>query len=683
MRWDPCPEQVEHGCTDHREVVDAGSNVLLVHAKCNQGNCYYNTKVGHKHSDLADRDLMREFSTHCRKQGVGVLYYVQLSRERRSFTYPERRAVGADGKPVLLTSSNPLLASREERPVVCMNGPHRQFIKDVLTELSRGYDFDGFWLDCYNWWGRVNPCFCETCKQTYRSDTGTEIPRSALLGSSEGRRYIEWRRKLNSTILDDVIATVRSVNPKLTVTHNGSGVNPFSDWTFCDSDDYVSHEFHFNEGLGHLSLLCQKNTALKRGVPFEIEIWRFANRLGGARATSRGYQVRPSEALLTEMASIAAHGGFTQYYDQVRPDGTLEGKSLEMLRPAFASLSARQPWSRVGAQIPYAALLWSKATEGFAPPDAQSLHRDALAGSFSALMESHVPVAVLSEREVSGGRMQGARVLIVDAAECLPAECARAIGEFVSEGGGLVVTHRSSLLDARGIGTGNFVLSSLMGVDFKGMSEKWYGYINPEREHPVTAGLTLDFPLSVYETLQTQVRAHAGTDTLAAIINPLRGFHMGYPPHERTGFPALLVRPHGKGRVVYAAAPLGALYHRFNHADNRRLIVNAAKWAAREGPPVKLKAPETVEMVAWRDDPAKRTIIHLINRTGAGLSQGEGSMMHEVIPVHDLELRVARSLAVGTVKLQPGNRPVQSEQAGPWIRITIPKIDTWEVIEIG
>jgi hypothetical protein len=88
-------------------------------------------------------------------------------------------------------------------------------------------------------------------------------------------------------------------------------------------------------------------------------------------------------------------------------------------------------------------------------------------------------------------------------------------------------------------------------------------------------------------------------------------------------------------------------------------------------------------MVAWRDDPAKRTIIHLINRTGAGLSQGEGSMMHEVIPVHDLELRVARSLAVGTVKLQPGNRPVQSEQAGPWIRITIPKIDTWEVIEIG
>src|SRR5215831_16249570 len=61
------------------QVAAAGSNVLLVHAKCNQGNCYYNTTVGHKHSDLGNRDLMAEMSALCRRRGITILFYVQLS----------------------------------------------------------------------------------------------------------------------------------------------------------------------------------------------------------------------------------------------------------------------------------------------------------------------------------------------------------------------------------------------------------------------------------------------------------------------------------------------------------------------------------------------------------------------------------------------------------------------------
>ena len=281
------------------QVAASGTNVLLVHAKCNQGNCYYNTKVGHKHSDLGDRDLMAEVSALCRKRGLTVLYYVQLSRERRSFERPERRAIDSQGRPVMKASDNPLLAAREEAPVVCMNGPHRQYIKDILAELSRGYDFDGFWLDCFNWWGKVNPCFCEFCKAAYQRDTGAAIPQQGLFTTPEGKRYIDWRRRLNTTILHDVIGTVRGINPSLTVTHNASGDSAWSNWEFCDNDDYVSHEYHFSEGYGQLSLLCQRNRSLKPGVPFEIEIWRFANRHGGLRSTMRAYQVRRPEVLLT------------------------------------------------------------------------------------------------------------------------------------------------------------------------------------------------------------------------------------------------------------------------------------------------------------------------------------------------------------------------------------------------
>lgn len=665
------------------QVAGAGANVLLVHAKCNQGNCYYNTKIGHKHSDLGERDLMADFSSLCRKRGLRILYYVQLSRDRRSFEQPEHRAIDAEGRPVLLANDNPLLASREERPVVCMNGPHRQYIKNILAELTRGYDFDGFWLDCYNWWGRVNPCFCESCKTAYRRDTGGEIPRQALFTTEQGKRYVAWRRRLNTTLLTDVIAAVREINPRLSVTHNGSAELSWSDWEFCDGDAYVSHEYHFAEGYGNLSLLCQRNWSLKPGVPFEIEIWRFANRAGGQRATKRAYQVRGPEALFPEMASVVANGGFPQYYDQVKADGTLESRSLRMLAPVFREVAVRQPWGGIGEPVAYAAVLWSKTTEAMAPRDVQLLHRDGVAGAFTAMMETHLPVAVLTERDIVTRRLRGAQAIVVDAAECLSQQCCDALAAFVQEGGGLVVTGRSSMRDAEGRLLKNFALASLLGADYEGMTAKWYSFITPEETHPVTAGLEPRFPLSVYETLQTRVKARAGAKPLGAIVNPMPGFHMGYPPHERTGAPALLVREHGKGRVVYMSAALGAVYHRVNHPDYGRLITSAVKWAAASEPPVAADAPRTVEMVAWREGISRRTIIHLVNRTGAGLPQGEGAYQQEVIPVHGIRVHVGRRLAGSRATARPSGRALPFKLTEGRMTVEVDRLETWEIVEIA
>ncbi|MFB3826491.1 MAG: family 10 glycosylhydrolase [Bryobacteraceae bacterium] len=664
------------------QVAAANSNVLLVHAKCNQGNAYYNSKIVHKHSGLGSRDLMADFSRLCRRRGLSLLFYVQLSRERRSFLAPERRAVGADGRPVLLTNDNPLLASREERPVVCMNGPHRQYIKDILAELSGNYDFDGFWLDCFGWWARVNPCYCESCKTAYRRATGKEIPRPPL-GSAEGRAYAKWRRELNSRILKELSDHIRSVNPKLTVTHNGAGLAGGSDWDVCDGDDYVSQEFHITETYGGLSLLCERNRAYKPEAPFEIEIWRFANRPGGARSASRDYQVRGADALLTEMSAVAAHGGFPQYYDQVRPDGSLEERSLAALQPAFEEVAARQPWSGVGRRVPYALVLWSKATECSAPGEARSLHASGLKGCHHALMEKRVPVELVSERDVAAGRFRGARVVLIDSAECLPEACLAPLESFVRDGGGLVVTGRTSLRNGDGALRRDFALAAVAGVNYQGMTEHWYSFVNLERKHALTGGLPLNFPMSVYQTLQTRTKTQADAEVIGTIVNPLRGFHMGYPPHERTQIPALVARGCGKGRVVYAAAPLGSIYARTSHTDTRQLIVNAAIWAAGVEPPISAVAPETVETVLWRDEPAKRTIVHLLNRTGAGLAQGEGASMHEAIPVHDVRIRLARGLAAGIARTRPGGRVLRMKTEGEWTWIDAGRLGIWEVIEIS
>ncbi|MCL4402616.1 MAG: beta-galactosidase trimerization domain-containing protein, partial [Acidobacteria bacterium] len=504
-----------------------------------------------------------------------------------------------------------------------------------------------------------------------------------LYTTAEGKRYIAWRRRLNTTILNDVIGTVRQINPRLTVTHNGSGSSAWSDWEFCDADDYVSHEYHFSEGYGQLSLLCQRNWSLKPGVPFEIEIWRFANRLGGTRSTMRAYQVRRPEVLLPEMASVVANGGFPQYYDQVKADGTLEGRSLRMLAPAFREVAARQPWGGVGEPVGYAAVLWSKATEAMMPREEQALHGDGVTGAYSALMETHMPAAVLTERDIVSRRWRGTKAIVVDAAECLSGDCCQALADYVRNGGGLVVTGRSSLRDGEGRLLPNFGLASLLGADYQGMTPKWYSFLNPEGTHPVTAGLEPGFPLSVYATLQVRVAAKPGAHALGTIVNPMPGFHMGYPPQEHTGVPGLLVREHGKGRVVYVSAALGAIYCRVNHPDYRRLMVNAVQWAAACAPAVTVDAPGTVEMVAWRDESSRRTIVHLVNRTGAGLPQGEGAFQSEVIPVYGIRVHVDGPLAGAGAKIQPGGRVLPSRKTGGRMTIELDRLDSWEIVEIA
>ncbi|MBE7540495.1 MAG: ThuA domain-containing protein [Opitutaceae bacterium] len=664
------------------QLAAAGVTAMVVHAKCNQGNAYYNSKVCHKHSSLGDRDLMAEFSGHGRKLGLEIIYYVQLSRERRSFLHAERQARLENGEPFIREETDPLLPSREERPVVCMNGPHRDYIKAIVGELAGGYDFDGLWLDCFSWWGNLPVCYCDACRGTYRKETGRDLPsRAGLANKRAGRDYLRWRWSLNNRIIDDVIGHVRTINPRLTVTHNGAADFPSMDWAFVDADDYVCREYHFNEGLENLSLKCRRNWASKPNVPFEIEVWRFANRLGGERASSRGYQVRPVPALLAEMAAVKAHGGFPQYYDQVRWDGTLERRSLERLKPCFESIRQREAWTGRGQPIEYAGILWSKASQQLMPSDKSKLAPLGMEGVHNAMIEAHLPVCVITERDAIAEKWRGIRTLIIAEAECLADETIRSLEKFVHQGGGLVVTGSTSLSDGNGDPRKDFGLADLLGVNFAGYTRTYYTFVQPEVEHPVTKGLELGFPVSVYKTLQVKARTRNPGDVLGVIVDPMPGFHMGYPPLNRTDSPALVARTVGKGRVVYAAAPLGGIYLEYNHPDTRTLITNAVTWTAGGPPPVTGKAPGTVEIVPWRDKATGETIVHVLNRTAAGPAQGlVGPLIHETIPVHDVEVRVRSDLAGKEVRLQPSNRIARATRNKNDVVVKIDRLDEWEVL---
>lgn len=134
----------------------------------------------------------------------------------------------------------------------------------------------------------------------------------------------------------------------------GRGYDTFESF---DSDDYLCSEFHYQDGHGILPLQCLASLALKPNVPFGIEIYRFFCRFNKMQ---RANQVRSVAQLFTVMATVLAHGGFIQYYDQILPDGTLDRRNLEMLQKAYVEVRKRELFLPANCKrMPYASIMWS------------------------------------------------------------------------------------------------------------------------------------------------------------------------------------------------------------------------------------------------------------------------------------------------------------------------------------
>ena len=71
--------------------IKTGCQMFSFFAKDHWGNCYYPTKVGHRHRDVKG-DFTGEIVNEARKQGLSIiLYYSVFADDYVARTYPELR----------------------------------------------------------------------------------------------------------------------------------------------------------------------------------------------------------------------------------------------------------------------------------------------------------------------------------------------------------------------------------------------------------------------------------------------------------------------------------------------------------------------------------------------------------------------------------------------------------------
>ena len=129
---------------------ETGVDLTGFHAKCNQGFCYYDTKIGNRHPAMeAGRDIFGEVVSECAKQGIKVSAYFNcgLSNED-AVLHPEWSRMGLAGN-ILHPEAYDLGWISPYIRTMCPNSPWRDHLMSMIREVRDRYDVAGFLFDSF------------------------------------------------------------------------------------------------------------------------------------------------------------------------------------------------------------------------------------------------------------------------------------------------------------------------------------------------------------------------------------------------------------------------------------------------------------------------------------------------------------------------------------------------------
>jgi hypothetical protein len=109
------------------------------------------------------------------------------------------------------------------------------------------------------------------------------------------------------------------------------------------------------------------------------------------------------------------------------------------------------------------------------------------------------------------------------------------------------------------------------------------------------------------------------------------------------------------------------------------------EWAAREPPPIAVKAPLCVQATYFRqtDRGGTRLLVHLFNgvNTAAnhGLPAADVPLREETIPIHGIEVAFGGP-APQSFHLEPGGRQLQPRTAAGRVVVELPALDVHAIL---
>jgi hypothetical protein len=597
-------------------IAGAGVNWCWVHAKDNGGTVFHDTKVGHKHSALGERNFLREFTEALSARHIRWGFHVNLTKDQWMYRlHPEWRQKWQDGSDRGSSDVNP------DWDNMCPNSPHRDYNLRLIRELTEQFSPEAYWIDRLDWSGILPKrfaCACDYCRSKFEFETGHRFPIDVNWDDPAWVAFLSWRSRCLTHYFRDVRDAIKSVNETTTVslsTHNG--LDMFGYW-FHGQDpediavpaDHITQEVHAErEGYLALSLHPRFTRAVSGGKSNDADTFRHSGDLD--------FAFKPQQQLAAEVFTLTANGAGAMFEDLIYPEGRVEPHTYEWLRPICEQIAAREPWLG-GKPVSYVGVYFSKNTRlHFGRNDPGQRYLVNFLGACKSLLEAHLPFEIVTDREFNSADLSRFRTMLLPNAVCLSDDQIRHVSQYVVAGGSLVSTFMTSLFDEHGRRRSDFGLADLIAARFVDLVTLPLSYLHFQPEAVLADRIPVGVPL-LHRAPQARVQIADGGVGCGRIVYGQEGLNRlssaCHPPEiVPSDFPVAVLGKRGSGRTIHFAGQPDAVYAQWGHPEFKRLLVNAVRWAACEGPPLEVEAPMCVEATLYEQPARERFVAHLVN----------------------------------------------------------------------
>jgi hypothetical protein len=674
---------------------------------------YYPTEVPyHRRAEfLADRDLFGELVAAAHEDGLSVLARMDSNRagEPLFSAHEDWFARDRDGKPYRATGL----------PVACVNGPYYdEHIPAILREVASRYRPEGFTDN--NWTGpmRDQPCYCARCERSFRSRSGSAIPSKADWSDPLYRQWILWN-------YDRRLEIWEAFNR---VTREAGGPDCLWSGMMAGSQSWQARVFRDDREVcrrAELIMLDDQRRFDDEGFQHNGEVGKRLRSVGGwdkvipesmamydlSEHNFRLATKPEPEARLWVVEGFA--GGVQPWWHHVGADQQ-DRRMLQTAAPLWqwhaeneTYLVNRRPVATVG-------LLWSQRNMDFLGRGDGDVHVEEPWNGFrQALIRARIPYVPVHVEDVAR-EARDMKLLILPNLGVLSDPQVAGVRAFVDQGGSLLATGISSLLDEWGDPRRDFALADLFGAHLPsghglrddatrtGWARGWehtYLRLSPERRGSVY-GPHSDVPAGGAGERHEVLRGFDETDILAfgGILEPLRTDPRAevpltfvppsptMPPESvwmrvpRTDVPGLVLNElPGGSRVAYLPADVDRRFARDYRPDHGHLLANLSLWLLRNDLPLRVEGPGLIDCHLYQQ--RGRLVLHLVNLTSSGTWR---TPVHELIPVGPLQVRVRlpEGLSGQDVRSLVSGQAHATGMHDGWVRFEVASIRDHEVVVI-
>lgn len=591
----------------------------------------------------------------------------------------------------------------------CWNSPFGDHYIKTSVELARVFDWDGYNLDGFGCW---TICHCTFCKESYKQETGHDIPYASDTNDPAFRRHLKWRLQKFSAWCAKWQAALKQVKPDFIAAPWSTGPGRWWHWSFAplaESSDYANRVMdapmvelfwdfppdqgsnlmpsfvsRYYRGLAGdrpavlLPYYCTQGQINMQPPQVECDFRTFTILTNGNIAMQANWQKTPQAGMEHYFKLIQEREEYTKGAKSTKWAAMLVGESSRLLYglPGKRSEVGIGNWIGSGVDTPDISTL---------PPGERRLpqHMESAVGTFRAMMEEQLPLDIITEADVdTPGTLEQYKVLILPNTACLSERQMATIRSFVDAGGGLVAMQEASLCDEFGTRRANYGLADLFQANFKAtedFSARWPNYpavtyVSRTTESEITHGPKIESNLRVGTTELNFI----GWTTVNEPAPGARVLATRGSAVANGAVPFLITNEANAGRVAYFAADIGQAYFLAPYQYERAMLVNAIHWAARgQQPPVTVAAPMAVQAGFYHQNEGARQVVHLLNQINtngsSALPENNSSMREEVVAIAGIKVTFA-DRSYTRFKLVPEGIELTAEETPAGKQVTLPAL---------